>query len=137
MNDHGPCRIIRIVVGELEEDLLHAFLLLSIFPASFSTFAAAEVLGLAGGCTAHCLTTGIAHPLCWCLYCVSKHVRLQRCFTRALNRRVHGPGSKPCKGKCMLVVHVQAAPSSPLSRVLHHSMPVLMYTLYCSFPGLQ
>ena len=42
------CRIIRQVVGELDEDLLHAFLLLSIFPASFSTFAAAEVLGLAG-----------------------------------------------------------------------------------------
>ena len=36
------------MVGELEEDLLHSFLLLSIFPGSFSTLAAAEVLGLAG-----------------------------------------------------------------------------------------
>lgn len=36
------------MVGELEEDLLHAFLLLSIFSAAFSTLAAAEVLGLAG-----------------------------------------------------------------------------------------
>ena len=54
-------RIIRQVIGELDDDVLHAFLLLSIFPASFSTLAAAEVLGLAGVLYCHALHCTVPH----------------------------------------------------------------------------
>ena len=48
------CRIVKAIMCEMEEEYLHALLMLSVLPGSFTLEAAEEALGLSSECLCLC-----------------------------------------------------------------------------------
>ena len=104
------CRIIKAVMCEMEEEDLHALLMLSVLPGSFTLEAAEEALGLSS-----------AHPATLCARTQIPHSRLCSLHT---STHVCACAAKPEKGQADLSLQSSSCP--PMHQALEGASSLLV-----------